>query len=181
MRLPREASVRANMKIKQCIERNVAIGRMLTYDSDEDVDTPQITQSMTISCTGCKQKVKNGDRFCIRTGGFFHMGQNYCKQHFDKITNASSSSDSSSSIQRSKEYNFILYQPDTTQCSICFNKINESDLTVTNCGHMFHHVCLLKWKLHNSSCPYCRKITNPFRGSSSSLKLVKEIKPRSYC
>ena len=179
MRPRRHASIAADARRKENRERDMAITRLLSFDSDEEEEVPHITRDLTIACVGCKYLVKNNSRFCSRTGSFFHMGSNYCKQHFGKITGTRDSQQGPAAS--SSDCNLVLFIPGSTECSICFCAIDEKDLTLTNCGHMFHHSCLLTWKLQNSTCPYCRRTTNPFRGHSSRMKLVKEIKPRSFC
>lgn len=45
----------------------------------------------------------------------------------------------------------------TPECPICFDTINATNQTITECGHTFHTNCLMKNVLHNGfGCPYCR-------------------------
>ena len=45
----------------------------------------------------------------------------------------------------------------TSECPICFDVINATNQTITECGHAFHTNCLMKNVLHNGvGCPYCR-------------------------
>ena len=43
-------------------------------------------------------------------------------------------------------------------CSICHEDINFNDdeISVLNCGHLFHQRCLQQWLNTNSTCPQCR-------------------------
>jgi len=45
-----------------------------------------------------------------------------------------------------------------TECSICLCNINTSTTyTETQCNHLFHNTCLLKWKhTGKTTCPVCR-------------------------
>jgi hypothetical protein len=45
------------------------------------------------------------------------------------------------------------------ECSICLGKINNKDGSFfrTACNHRFHHKCIIKWLVNNSTCPYCRE------------------------
>ena len=47
----------------------------------------------------------------------------------------------------------------SVSCSICHEVINFSceEISVLNCGHLFHHSCLQEWLNTNSTCPECRK------------------------
>lgn len=45
----------------------------------------------------------------------------------------------------------------THECPICFDIINSTNQTITECGHVFHTNCLMKNVMHNGfGCPYCR-------------------------
>jgi hypothetical protein len=39
-------------------------------------------------------------------------------------------------------------------CSICFEEITNTTITVTKCKHAFHKCCLSKWA--KNTCPMCR-------------------------
>ena len=41
-------------------------------------------------------------------------------------------------------------------CSICLEKIEKKDCSITECNHTFHTKCLMKWSSNNSTCPVCR-------------------------
>ena len=44
------------------------------------------------------------------------------------------------------------------QCSICSELFDqESQISATVCGHVFHHHCLTRWLHQSSTCPQCRK------------------------
>ena len=47
-----------------------------------------------------------------------------------------------------------------SECSICLETIEKSELKELECKHKFHKSCLKKWEknLENGhKCPYCRK------------------------
>ena len=57
-----------------------------------------------------------------------------------------------------------IKQPQTQECSICFENHSYNDLIKTSCGHYFGHSCYNKW-IQSSveqnednmvTCPYCR-------------------------
>lgn len=44
------------------------------------------------------------------------------------------------------------------ECAICLSSIEENtDLSITKCGHHFHCSCLIKAALKKRQCPMCRK------------------------
>jgi len=59
-------------------------------------------------------------------------------------------------------------------CIICLDPIGRKE-PIYNCGHKFHHKCLLKW---NKKCPLCKKNILKVRTSRSLTryqKLLSEI------
>ncbi len=51
---------------------------------------------------------------------------------------------------------FILRKHDE-DCSICLTKkFTKETIHVTECGHIFHKACLLKWKEQQNTCPICK-------------------------
>ena len=67
------------------------------------------------------------------------------------------------------------------QCAICFARMLDRDITVTNCGHLFHEDCLRAWKRNHDTCPKCRSRTQAFRITSDRLILARRIIPKSFC
>jgi hypothetical protein len=49
-----------------------------------------------------------------------------------------------------------------TECPICLNTINVSDLCTTDCNHIFCYECLLEWLKKKKTCPNCRKRIETF-------------------
>lgn len=41
------------------------------------------------------------------------------------------------------------------ECCICLEKILNKNITITECNHLFHTSCLLKY--NNQKCPICRQ------------------------
>lgn len=41
-------------------------------------------------------------------------------------------------------------------CSICLEQINENDVGITICGHIFCFLCIIENIKYNKKCPYCR-------------------------
>ena len=46
----------------------------------------------------------------------------------------------------------------SVNCSICCENVDFSneEISVLNCGHLFHHTCLQQWLDTSSTCPDCR-------------------------
>ena len=43
------------------------------------------------------------------------------------------------------------------ECCICMENINDTNYTLTQCGHIFHSSCIIKNVFNNGySCPMCR-------------------------
>ena len=43
------------------------------------------------------------------------------------------------------------------ECCICMDNINDTNYTLTQCGHVFHSSCIIKNLFNNGfSCPMCR-------------------------
>jgi hypothetical protein len=44
------------------------------------------------------------------------------------------------------------------ECSICIEAIQgETNVAKTECGHVFHFQCLIRWSQDHNSCPMCRQ------------------------
>lgn len=42
------------------------------------------------------------------------------------------------------------------KCPICMEKLGNTNLTITKCGHKFCHTCLDSYSCNNNKCPICR-------------------------
>jgi hypothetical protein len=44
-------------------------------------------------------------------------------------------------------------------CCICYSSVNDESMMVElpDCGHLFHHKCVMDWLNKNPKCPYCRE------------------------
>ena len=42
------------------------------------------------------------------------------------------------------------------KCPICMEKLENTNLTITKCGHKFCHTCLDSYSCNNNKCPICR-------------------------
>lgn len=40
-------------------------------------------------------------------------------------------------------------------CSICYDLMEDVNVSTTHCGHKFHTSCLINASLTNTTCPYC--------------------------
>lgn len=45
-------------------------------------------------------------------------------------------------------------------CGICLSEINESEMGITSCGHLYCYQCIKMALAQNNKCPYCRKVLN---------------------
>lgn len=43
-------------------------------------------------------------------------------------------------------------------CTICKNDVGELNVSKTQCKHIFHINCLVKWLKVNNTCPNCRSV-----------------------
>lgn len=60
-------------------------------------------------------------------------------------------------LNNNKTINNSLTKMTMTDCSICLDKIDNVNCTMTSCGHCFHTTCLITNVQHNGlGCPYCR-------------------------
>ena len=50
----------------------------------------------------------------------------------------------------------IYDKSDENKCSICLEDNNNNKILL-DCGHIYHALCIQKWKLRNNSCPICRQ------------------------
>lgn len=61
-----------------------------------------------------------------------------------------------------KKTPFRLYVPWVTnaqeKCVICTDNFmyGELILTLPDCSHVFHRICILTWYINNINCPLCR-------------------------
>lgn len=62
-------------------------------------------------------------------------------------------------------------------CSICQDPFGDSDSSVTNCGHIYHHRCILDWINRNRSCPSCRTSCAPSHLKRLYFSSVHDDKP----
>lgn len=47
-------------------------------------------------------------------------------------------------------------EKETNDCSICYDLMEDVNISTTRCGHKFHTSCLIRAALIKSLCPYCR-------------------------
>lgn len=54
-------------------------------------------------------------------------------------------------------------------CAICLEVFKQNDeiIAMTKCDHVFHEVCIRKWFLVRTNCPYCRTDVLPEKQSGS--------------
>ena len=55
-----------------------------------------------------------------------------------------------------KKVNYIVNTNDI-ECSICFEDfIEDEELVILDCNHLFHAKCISHWVIKKHSCPLCR-------------------------
>ena len=54
--------------------------------------------------------------------------------------------------------NFFNVDNNEKQCSICYDKLGDTDYCVTKCGHIFCNSCLFKSIDIKKECPCCRAV-----------------------
>ncbi|KAL3277142.1 hypothetical protein HHI36_012496 [Cryptolaemus montrouzieri] len=42
-------------------------------------------------------------------------------------------------------------------CSICPNSVEEGEIIIANCDHLFHRSCFKQWLQQHQNCPLCDK------------------------
>lgn len=63
-------------------------------------------------------------------------------------------------------------------CSICdetFVGIHHDSTYTTQCGHVFHHQCLMKWLARSKTCPHCRSSVL----ENNLVKLFLQVDPNA--
>ncbi len=60
------------------------------------------------------------------------------------------------------KYGAIKGENKQTSCSICLEEFEEAtNVRQTNCHHLSHDQCLIKWiklKIEHPECPYCKQL-----------------------
>ncbi|CAD8136416.1 unnamed protein product [Paramecium pentaurelia] len=74
--------------------------------------------------------------------------KNFSGQFFDKYFEIFDYEDF---IKQNQEYQ------SNTQCVVCLDNLNQKEISVNICGHIFHHLCLKKWLMKVLTCPSCRQ------------------------
>ena len=42
------------------------------------------------------------------------------------------------------------------ECPICFDKLNDVNISTTQCGHKFHFSCIIRALKSSNKCPICK-------------------------
>lgn len=84
------------------------------------------------------------DRFSLYTIKLIRQMKNYFIFFKNKITN--------------KSITDGLVNVSDFQCSICYNIIDNNNISKIPCTHIFCSTCIIRWASNNNSCPICRAI-----------------------
>ena len=113
----------------------------------------------------CAGITKRGGQ-CKRHSSSIHGDSVYCRSHKPyEPTNTSQPND-------------VSVDQIQDDCSICYNAFAFCKLAMTNCGHLFHKDCIVRWKqssIYGSTCPLCRRDTHMSRNSSRVQRIYTEI------
>ena len=65
------------------------------------------------------------------------------------------------------------------ECSICYEKINKTNIYESKCNHSFHVNCIEKWLERYNTCPLCREDLphKKYKVSISDDPLLKQFTP----
>jgi hypothetical protein len=96
-----------------------------------------------MSSRTCEAITSNGFVCVNRSKYTTDTGKHYCKIHCKQL------------------YGSSLPDEDTTECSICYDSVNNGSSFLTMCNHVFCKKCFNKWTRKNDSCPLCRAIVKP--------------------
>lgn len=154
------------------------------FTSEDERERVQRLQMVHLRCTATTKR----GVVCKRSGCNVVAGRNLCEQHKRMVENGgtcptpkrkrTSDKDVPAHAVRTEH---VIFVEDDPQCSICFQDMHDNEITVTNCGHMYHEHCLRRWKRDHDTCPKCRRVTMAFRNASDRLILARRIIPRSFC
>lgn len=70
-------------------------------------------------------------------------GKHYCKTHWKQLVH------------------LPIPAEDTTECSICYESVNNKLSVRTVCNHVFCKKCFIKWTRTHDTCPLCRALVVP--------------------
>ena len=68
----------------------------------------------------------------------------------------------------------------TNECSICCSNINNNEVCLTKCGHLFCYDCIYKSIDYNNKCPTCREKLNIeelywLQNTTINKKIIRDI------
>ena len=47
---------------------------------------------------------------------------------------------------------------ESSECPVCMEEFDKTDIMVTTCGHKFHTTCMFKHLRNANKCPCCREV-----------------------
>ncbi|CAD8048268.1 unnamed protein product [Paramecium sonneborni] len=94
------------------------------------------------------QKKKKKLKIKIRPPTLEENPKNFSGQFFSKYFEVF---DYEELIKQNQEYQSY------TQCVVCLDNLNQKEISINVCGHIFHHLCLKKWLMKVLTCPSCRQ------------------------
>ena len=75
---------------------------------------------------------------------------------------------------------FIFIDKMLVNCSVCLGDINlfDKEVSILNCGHLFHANCLNDWLVQQMNCPECRAIVTKDGFARNIFPKVNQEIPR---
>ena len=61
-----------------------------------------------------------------------------------------------SSPEEEKSTRADFFTSEDTECSVCWESLDDDSKISLPCGHLFHSACLRRWLLQQRTCPICR-------------------------
>lgn len=97
----------------------------------------------TMSSHNCEGITRHGFVCSNRSKFTTDQGKHYCKTHWKQLVP------------------LPIPEEDTTDCSICYESVNNGLSVRTVCNHVFCKKCFQKWTRTHDSCPLCRAHVKP--------------------
>lgn len=143
--------------------------------------TPERARTMQLVHLKCTHRTRAGG-VCKHSGTHVVDGRNMCTQHRRMHENGGRMPRRVPKADMPRHAfdikNVIIL--DSTECTICFENMDQKDMVLTNCGHVYHKHCLEAWQRRNPECPQCKRKTNALRTTGQRLNLALRLTPGAF-